>query len=124
MFEFIEKAKIGIKQKREEMTLQAEKDKEIRELRRVKEHDKQKTELEREAELETIRAEIRKKQSISPQKAGNNAQQKSAFGKFQDFATDFANNQSKAKSMVGDFNFGGLNGNNKIRKSKYHKKNS
>ncbi len=117
MFEFIEDIKLRIRQDRERRNLEKAKDAEFKVLEDKKQYDTTKETLDRDIELEIRKAKIRKQQAISPQKAGNNAQQpekKSAFAAFQDYCTDFANNQSKTKPMVGSLNFGGLNG---IKKS-------
>ncbi len=117
MFEFIEDIKLKIRQDRERRNLQRTKEAEFKVLEDKKKYESTKETLDRDIELEIRKAKIRKQQAISPQKAGNNAHQpekKSAFAAFQDYATNFANNQSKGNSMVGSLNFGGLDG---IKKS-------
>lgn len=98
---------LGLKQSQERNKLQREKDKEFKELRQKQKFEQDKTTLERESELEGVKAEIRKKQSIAPPKLGQQQQNKSAFAKFQDFATNYANNQPKGQSAFGNMNLGG-----------------
>ena len=116
MFELIDNIKLKIRQDRERRNLQKAKDAEFKVLEDKKKYETTKETLDRDIELEMRKAKIRKQQAISPQKAGNNAQQpekKSAFAAFQDYATNFTNSQSKGNSMVGSLNFGGLDGNKK-----------
>ncbi len=122
MFDFIDDIKLKIRQDRERRNLQKSKDAEFKVLEDKKQYQLTKETLDRDIELEIRKAKIRKQQAISPQKAGNNAQQpekKSAFGKFQDFATDFANNQPKGQSMLGDLGMG--LGQQPIKTQKKHK---
>lgn len=116
MFNFLERVKLGIKEKREMMVLQTQKKEEIRELRKKKEHEKLKTGLEREEELEKIRAEIRKSQAIAKPKEVEQQKVKSGFDKFRDYCTDFANKPSAFGDMK--LNIGGINGKKNKRNSK------
>ncbi len=107
MFEFIEDIKLRIRQDRERRNLEKAKDAEFKVLEDKKQYDTTKETLDRDIEIEIRKAKIRKQQAISPQKAGTKApEQKSTFGKFQDFASDFANRQPQGKSIVGDFGMG------------------
>ena len=107
MFDFIDDIKLKIRQDRERRNLQKSKDAEFKVLEDKKQYQLTKESLDNDIELEIRKAKIRKQQAISPPKPGTKApEQKSAFGKFQDYATDFANRQPQGKSIVGDFGMG------------------
>ncbi len=113
MIEFIDDIKLKIKQDRERRNLEKAKQAEFKVLKDKKNYELTTESLDRGIEIEIRKAKIRKQQAISPPKPGTKApEQKSAFGKFQDYCDDFSSNQ-KTKSIVGDMNFGGLNGRNK-----------
>ena len=119
MFNIIESTKQKITQAIDLRKLEKQKDEELKVLSQDKQYETSKKELERQVELEKLKAEVRKEQLKSLPKGGFRAQEKkSAFATFQDYCTDFANNQSKSKSMSGGLNFGGLNGKNNKRSSK------
>lgn len=105
MFEFIDGIKQKVRQDRERRNLQKAKEAEFKVIEDKKKYETSKETLDRDIELEIRKAKIRRQQSILKPKQ-DEQKQKSAFGKFQDFATDFANNQSKTTSMIGDFNMG------------------
>ncbi len=109
MFDFIDDIKLKIRQDRERRNLQKSKEAEFKVLEDKKKYETTKKTLDRDIKLEIRKAKIRKQQAISPQKAGDKAQQpekKSAFASFQDFATDFAQRQSQGPSAVGSLNMG------------------
>lgn len=108
MFKFIERMKLGIKQKREDITLQKQERNALRGLRQKKQFEINKTDLERQVELEELKAEVRKNQAKSQPKPGQKVQEKkSAFAAFQDYCTDFAQRQQSA-SAVGGLGMGGF----------------
>ncbi len=107
MFDFIDDIKLKIKQDRERRNLEKSKQAEFKVLNDKKNYELTTESLDRDIEIEMRKAKIRKQQAISPQKAGTKApEQKSAFGKFQDFATNYANNQPKGQSMFGNLGMG------------------
>ena len=107
MFEFIEDIKLKIRQDREIRNLHKAQEAEYKVLVDKKKYETDKETLDRDIELEKRKAKIRNEQSKSQPKPGQKVpEKKSAFGMFQDFATDFARRQNNGPSAVGSLNMG------------------
>ncbi len=108
MFQFIDRWKLELKHHMEIRRLRKHRDIELRDIKQKKQFEINKTELEREIELEELKAEIRKNQQKSLPKPGQKIpEKKTAFAAFQDYATNFAQNQQKSSSAFGNMS-GGL----------------
>ena len=121
MFNIIESTKQKITQAIDWRKLEKQKDEELKVLSQDKQYETSKKELERQVELEKLKAEVRKEQLKSLPKGGFRAQEKkSAFASFQDYCTDFAQQQQQSSSTqkqgrapsviggLGGFGMGGL----------------
>ena len=108
MFEFIEKAKLEIRQRMELRKLHKQRDSEMRELHQEKQFEIGKTELERQVELEGLKAKVRNEQQKSQPKGGEQQKPKTLFGQLQNFADNFVQNQQKQQrtSAVGNLGMG------------------
>lgn len=107
MFQFIDRWKLELKHHMDIRRLRKQRDIELRNIKQEKQFEINKTDLEREAELEELKAEIRKNQQKSLPKPGQVQEKKTAFAAFQDYATNFAQNQQKSSSGFGNMS-GGL----------------
>ena len=107
MVEFIEKAKLKIRQRLESRKLHKQRDSELKALHQKKQFEIGKTELERQVEIEELKAKVRKEQAKSQPKGGQKTQgKKTSFAAFQEYCDDFAN----AKPAIGQLDFGGNDG--------------
>ena len=112
MGKLFDKLKLKINNIQDNREIDNRERKRLKQIRLKDQFQKERIELERQVEVETLKAKVRKTQRIANDPK---TRQKSGFEKFQDFATNFSQNQ---RSMVGDIGFGigGQNG-NKIKKS-------
>lgn len=83
--------------------------KRLKKVKLEEQFQNEKNNLEKRVHIEILKAKVRKTQGIASGAKGQ-AIQKSAFEKFQDFATNFAQNQ---RSIVGDTKIVNLNKSNK-----------
>tara|TARA_Y100000310_G_scaffold84034_1_gene80784 strand:+ start:5938 stop:6336 length:399 start_codon:yes stop_codon:yes gene_type:complete len=115
LFELIEDWKLKIRERREIRRLKDLEKRELQVLKDTRQFDAENLKLSREAALEETKAEIRKTKTIAQPKPGTVPEKKTAFAKFQDYATNFANN---APNMLGEMNFAGEPRQSKRRKQK------
>jgi len=91
-----DKLKINIRQAVEVAKLKSKRNKELRELNKEEKFEIEVQQLDNQIELEQRRAELRGLKSVNiPLTPTKQSGVKGAFEKFQDFATDFAQNQQK-----------------------------
>ena len=102
MYNFIGRAKLEITHTLALAKLDRQRRREEREIRHEQRFERDVEMLEQNIELEESRAELRGLQNINViQKQTGVTGQKGLFSKFQDFATNFAQNQEKQNKKPG-----------------------
>jgi len=97
-----DKLKLNIREAIESGRLKSKKNVELRELNREEKFEKQVDQLDKEIELEQRKAELRALKATNiPLTPVKESGLKGAFGKFQDFAAEFANNQAAQTNING-----------------------
>lgn len=92
---FLDRQKEGIKRAQDKRIIRSAGRQERVAQRETERFETESKRLERQEALETRRARIRKQQAISrPKGTSTGGRASSAFGSFQDFATDFSKRQS------------------------------
>ena len=103
VMEFIEDWKLKTKEKRELKALHRLRDDELRVMKEKQKFEIEKETLQGQLGVEEVKAKIRKQQQTNVPKQGTVLENKSGFAKFQDYATNFANN---SPNILGETNLG------------------
>jgi len=98
IIELIEDWKLKIRERRELRKLKSIEKREVKVIKERQQFEHETLRLDREAALEETKARIRKSQKIAQPKPGTVSEKKGGFAAFQDYATNFANNN---QSIVG-----------------------
>ena len=104
---FLDRQKEGIKRAQDKRIIRSAGRQERVAQRETERFETESKRLERQEALETRRARIRKQQAISrPKGTSTGGRASSAFGSFQDFATDFSKRQAGQSALAPTISMG------------------